>query len=176
MSDSDRGFHPHLSNDHLLALGVVIANWATIEHVMGIATVALIMNEPAPEPITDNYMVTLFAVHGTDAKTSLDRLRALTLLRLPSDKDEFDAIADKIASAASERNMMAHAIWAADKNPQKVSHHAARTIGKFKRLGRRPNYSADDFIEFAAELEALKIEFATFFEKRGLLVRSQPEG
>jgi hypothetical protein len=175
MADSDYEFHPHLSNDHLLALGMVIANWAALEHVMGIATVALIMDEPAPDPITDNYMVTLFAVHGTDAKTSLDRLRSLTFLRFPSDKDAFDAIADKIASAASERNMMAHTIWAANRNPKKVTPHAARTIGKFKRLGRKANYSADDFIEFAAELEALKLEFATFFEMRGLLVRPKPE-
>lgn len=153
-----------LKDDHLLAIGLVIAQWASLEALMTRAICDLIAGKSQSH---DENVAPLMAVTGMGAQTKIGLLQTLVRLRFEPDADKFDKFAKKLRKAQGKRDIIAHSTWSTGSNPGFVKPTGAKTIGTVRMLTGDTN--AKGIESWAWEFYEHGRQLVEFMQTRGLL-------
>lgn len=128
----------NVSDDHLVGIGLVIAQWASIENLLVQSVCDLMAGQPSDFSGRD---VTSFAVlRGMDARILLGLAKSLTGQLFHKDTDEFNKLADKLDKLGQKRNVVAHGSWTPGKRPGSIQTTHAKTVGRIRT--ERHEYTA----------------------------------
>ncbi len=153
-----------LGDDHLRAIGIVIAEWASLEALMTQAICDLIEGKSRSY---ETNVAPIMAITGMHAQTKIGLLQTLVRLRFESDADEFDKFAKKLRKAQGKRDIIAHSTWSRGAKPGFIEPKGAKTIGSVKILKGETN--AGGIESWAWEFYEHGRELVGFMQTRDLL-------
>lgn len=148
-----------LQDDHLRAIGMVIAQWAQVDSLL-LAAVC----EIAGFPRDTGFIV----INRQDARTKIGLLRTLVTEYHPDYVDQFSDLADRLNKAYGKRNDYAHLRWEKGQKKGTISPVGAKTVGKLSIA--KGEITANDIEQFARDLWMLGNELLAFLNLRGLLL------
>jgi hypothetical protein len=94
-----------ISDDHLQAIGLAIAQWASLEAMMAQCLCDLISDKSQSH---HENVAPFMVVSGMAAQTKIGLLQTLVRLRREENADEFDKLAQRIRKAQDKRDILAH--------------------------------------------------------------------
>lgn len=154
-----------LSDDHLQGIGLVIAQWASMETLLVHAVCDLMAG--APSDYSGRDISSLAILKNTDARILLGLAKTLYCELFPKEADEFSRLVDKIDKLRSKRNVVAHALWKTGKRNDSIQTKHVRTVGKIKVEVHA--YTARELILTAHRIQSRGEQFAALLQSHGLL-------
>lgn len=140
-----------LSDEHLKAIGSVIAEWAFLEKHLLYMLVEIVI-EKQPESY-DEYAPYLILATGMKYDTMLGLIRTYVCLRAKNAVEEYDKIYQKIRDIAVRRDTIAHASWRKGSNPELAYTTPMKSVRKLQSSPQQ--YTAEQITGIAREISSL---------------------
>ena len=157
-----------LADDHLMAIGLVITQWASLERLMIHAICDLIANKPLSPRRTLEDAGGLMAVSGIGARVMIGLLETLTVLRFgENDAKTLKKLLERIQKCKDVRDILAHAIWETGTRPGFVKPKGMKTVGIIRILEGETNTAG--IAGWAFRTYERGRDLRQFFHDRGLL-------
>lgn len=167
-----------MTDDHRLAFGTIINNFATLEHLIDELILKLIgadlVEEKQRSSASANAIILLSKLQ-TREKT--DFLRSLDGVEVEHGSwigSGLTAILDRIKTKATLRNNVAHCIWDDGRRPGHIKPLVISAGGNLKIMGPRHNekeWSAQDLAQAADEIIEITRDLMKWMESHGLRLR-----
>jgi len=153
-----------LSDDHLEAIGLAIAQWASLEALMAQSLCDLISGKSQSH---HENVAPFMTVSGMGAQTKIGLLQTLVRLRCEADANQFDKLAKRMRKAQDRRDILAHSTW--KKSPVRgfTEPSGVKTVGSVKILSGKTN--AGGIRQSARHFYDLGCELIAFMQAHGYL-------
>lgn len=154
-----------LSDDHLRAFGLIIAQWASLEALLGVA-----LREICHLESEGGILVTT----GMDYRVVTGMLQTAVRRRFPKeDADFFDKLMVKLGKLKDARDIIAHKRWEPGEKPGFIAPIGLKTLGTLKILTGEVNL--DGLTQVAEKILMGGRMLLSFFQERGLLQNLPPQ-
>lgn len=97
----------NLTDSQLRAIGLIVTNWSSAEHVCALAVTHLLKADPLAGTIATSKM---------QSRTLVETFRLLALAAFPSHEKQIQKMYKRLGEALEIRNEVAHAYWSATLN------------------------------------------------------------
>lgn len=148
-----------LSDEHLQAIGLVIAQWASVEKLLVHVLCDLMAGRASDFTTTD--ISGLILVSGMDSRTMLGLTKSFVAIQFPERADEFDRLADKLDKEGKRRNIVAHGWWLSGDRPNSIKTSVWKTIGRAKTEPH--DYTVDELRNMAKRIYKLGRRLTEFW-------------
>lgn len=160
-----------LNDDHLRAIGVVVAQWAISEHYIqwGLATLAY------GRPIRTSRQAggLRLLVNRMDARLMLSYAKAIGRARFRKDVAEWDRLIDGLNEDRDKRDLVAHGLWRQGQRPNSIRTVSFRSVVKLSV--KLHDYTPAELEAVAERARARLVSFCAFMARHGLSLSPPPE-